>query len=276
MDICIYASELAVITGHNKYQNVNDIILKLWKKNFKEDYLCVKKNIENLEKVQIVEETNMDLVERISKHENIDLSTELKKCLESNSVCDLKKNKEEVMKKISVLSGDKKTILEDTINHLTNTDFGTKSENKTLVQYQKKTNNKVKILPKFFKKQLFEYEGNIWSIGGRVDGMCVIDKKDTIIEFKNRVNRLFYKLRDYEKVQIYAYMFIHDYKYGQLIENLRKEKDSKLNIIDVCMDDEFWKKEVLEKIIEFIQLFSMFMKDESSKAKMLINSIQLC
>lgn len=275
MDICIYASELAVITGHNKYQNINDIILKLWKKNFREDYKRIKKNIENLEKIQIIEETNMDLVERISKQENIDLNKELKKCLESNSVCDLKKNKEEVMKKISVLSGKKKTILEDTINQLTNTDFGTKSENKTLVQYQNKTNNIVKLLPNFFKREIVEYENITWSIGGRVDGMSVINEQDTIIEIKNRVNRLFYKLRDYEKVQIYAYMFIHDYKHGQLIENLRKEKDSKINIIDVDMEEDFWKNDVLEKVLDFIKTFMLFIKDESSKAKLLINSIQL-
>ena len=32
--------------------------------------------------------------------------------------------------------------------------------------------------------------------------------KDTgeLIEIKNRINRLFYKLRDYEKVQIFIYM----------------------------------------------------------------------
>ena len=38
MNICIYASELAVITGHNKYQDVSEIILKLWQKNFPDDY----------------------------------------------------------------------------------------------------------------------------------------------------------------------------------------------------------------------------------------------
>ena len=38
MSICIFASELAIITGHNKYQNLNVYILKLWQKTFPYDY----------------------------------------------------------------------------------------------------------------------------------------------------------------------------------------------------------------------------------------------
>ena len=37
-NICIYASELAIITGHNKYEDVGEIILKLWRRNYSDDY----------------------------------------------------------------------------------------------------------------------------------------------------------------------------------------------------------------------------------------------
>ena len=33
MEICIYASDLSVITGYNKFKTENEIILKLWEKN---------------------------------------------------------------------------------------------------------------------------------------------------------------------------------------------------------------------------------------------------
>ena len=52
---------------------------------------------------------------------------------------------------------------------------------------------------------------DIWSIGGKVDGIAFEeDNSKRILEIKNRVNRLFYNLRDYEKIQIYSYMFILD------------------------------------------------------------------
>ena len=72
-------------------------------------------------------------------------------------------------------------------------------------EYIKETGDKVNTIDKFFKKDLFKTKNNIWSLGGRIDG---INEEKTLIEIKNRVRRLFYKLRDYEKVQVFAYMYI--------------------------------------------------------------------
>ena len=43
-------------------------------------------------------------------------------------------------------------------------------------------------------------------LGGKVDGLLL--PENTVIEIKNRVNRLFFKLRDYEKVQYFLYLLI--------------------------------------------------------------------
>ena len=50
-----------------------------------------------------------------------------------------------------------------------------------------------------------------WYVGGKVDG---ITDNNEIIEIKNRMYKLFFKLRDYEKVQIYMYMFINNINKG--------------------------------------------------------------
>ena len=37
-NLCIYASDLAIITGSNKYQKRSDILLKIWTRNYPDDY----------------------------------------------------------------------------------------------------------------------------------------------------------------------------------------------------------------------------------------------
>lgn len=274
MNICIFASELAVITGHNQYQNISDIILKLWKKNFHDDYTRIKTNIEKMGSIKFVEESNIDFVNRISKEEKLDINHEFKKCLESNNTCDLKTNKKNLMKKIeSMPESKKKTQLEETINHITNTDFGTKNESKTAIQYNSLTNNKIISMPQFYKRQICSIGDFDWYIGGRVDGFAIIDGEKTIIEIKNRVNRLFYNIRNYEKVQIHAYMFIHELQKSQLVENLRRKEKNNINIINVDYDHEFWNTEVYPKIIEFIQTFYIFLSDDTNKVKLLLENI---
>lgn len=269
MNICIYASELAVITGHNKYQSENDIILKLWKKYYNSDYEKVKNNLRKMSGIEILEETNIDYINRITKQENIDISKELKECLQSQNTCDLRKGKKTIIDKISKVSNINKKQLTETINQLTNTDFGTKNENKTVLQHGDKD---FKLLPNFYKKKVCKLEDEDWYIGGRVDGMSKIDGLDTIVEVKNRVHRLFYKLRDYEKVQVYAYMFIHNIDRAQLIENYRKSDESKINTIDIKWEDNFWNDKIYPKIIYFIDRFKLFMKDDVNKVKLLLDT----
>ena len=59
MRICIYSSELAVVTGHNNSYDVGEIILKLWQKNFPDDY------DEILKERGLVEESKDEFIERV-------------------------------------------------------------------------------------------------------------------------------------------------------------------------------------------------------------------
>ena len=64
-----------------------------------------------------------------------------------------------------------------------------------------------------------------WSIGGKVDGIAFEeDNSKRILEIKNRVNKLFNVVRDYEKVQCYAYMYALDIPKYILLKFLNQEK----------------------------------------------------
>ena len=92
----------------------------------------------------------------------------------------------------------------------------------------------------------------------------------TIVEVKNRVYRLFYRLRNYERTQIQSYMYIFDVENAVLVEFLKKGKGI-INIIDVEFNDE--KFEIMrEKIRSFSDLFMKIMRTDKMKAVLIKGS----
>ena len=261
MNIFIYASELSVITGHNNYQSINDIYMKLWKKHFPEDYNRIKELLGQV----IIEESTEEYVNRIAKENNI--SSELNECLESKDIDNLSLAKNKILNNIDKIKSPKeKNLFRECVQNLANTNFGTQNENIALQFYIQKTGDNVNKIEKFLKRPLYQTKNNVWFIGGRIDG---INENGTIIEIKNRVKKLFYNLRDYEKIQAYAYMFIMEKRQAKLVESLKKENVIEMNIIDIEFALDFWVKEIDVKIRKFIKSFEKFMKDDKKKIELI-------
>lgn len=272
MNICIYASDLSVITGHNTFKNENEIILKLWKNNFPEDYseILSKLYLEDDVNINLVQETSDDYIKRISETYNIkDLNKNIEQCHNSKNISELNKSKSQLLNSVKNIPKKEKNILKECLTSKVNTSFGTKNENKGLQKYIQTTHEQVKTIHRFFKKDLFKTKQYNWSIGGKIDG--IDNDETTIIEIKNRVHKLFYKLRDYEKVQIFAYMFMLNKKKSKLVECFQNDNDCDINIINVEFDDIYWENEIETKIIAFIKKFQKFLKNDSLKKKLLLD-----
>ena len=272
-NITICATDLTVITGHNPYKSIDEIILKFWKRYYKSDYLEFVESL-NAKNIKMKkEETDYEVVTRISKENNVYLGNKLSQCFKSEDVSDLNKNKESIIKSIeSKLSGDKKDEFNKSLNSLTNTNFGIKYESKGGELYEEKTNNKIIKTSKYYKTELFQIPNeyntlDTWGIGGKIDGILL--PENIIIEIKNRVKNLFYKLRDYEKVQCFVYMFLLESQATDLVEVLKDKNDNSLNIIRVEFDESFWEEEIMLRLEDFISDFYNFMEDPKRKLKLL-------
>ena len=94
-------------------------------------------------------------------------------------------------------------------------------------------------------------------MGGRVDGVTLDSggNINKVIEVKNRTARLFYTLRDYEKVQTLIYMKLFNLENLDLIEILRKDSKVESNIINIDFDNQFWEEQILERIKIYIADF---------------------
>jgi hypothetical protein len=266
--VCLFVSELAIITRHNKYENVSSIIYKLWDKNFNDDFqyiqkLMVDKNI-NLSNDL---ETKDQCIERLSKNYNLDLKEHLNTCLESKDISKLNTTQEKLLQKCSDMNNEDMKKIKSSLISKTNTNFGTKYEGNSIDIYSQKTGNKVIRVEKFFFKKIGTSNDINWYIGGKVDG---ITEDKILIEVKNRTKKLFYNLRDYEKVQVLSYLKLLDLDMAHLVESLKNDRQE-MNVIQIVFDTNFWKKEILNKIVLFIDFFNNFINNTEMKIKLLNN-----
>ena len=279
-NIFICASDLAVITGHNPYKEKCEIILKYWKKHFKMDYLNTKEFMKNNKIGEKIEETHMECLERIAKENNLnvaDVKKGLYKCLDSKNTESLQNDKEKLISDVlKKLPEKQKTEFKESVNHITNTQFGIRYENNGVEIYKNLTGNLVEKSSKYHKEELFIIDNeidnsmDIWSIGGKVDGIAFEeDNSKRILEIKNRVNKLFNVVRDYEKVQCYAYMYALDIPKIHLAEILKSRRNNNMNIFDIQFDENFWQKEILDNISNFVDDFYDFVKDPKRKIELL-------
>lgn len=83
-----------------------------------------------------------------------------------------------------------------------------------------------------YKKKLYECETHEVEIVGKIDGMC----GEAIVETKNRRNRLFYKIPEYEKVQMEVYMYLLGKEECLWIECF----NGQYNQVRYTHDEKFW------------------------------------
>jgi hypothetical protein len=207
---------------------------------------CNEINSNNIEckKKFIKTESDSEKIKRIEKEQNINLSSKLS--IKSNNTQQLQKNTNNILKNIdsTKLSEKEKNDIKKSAINLSNQYYGTSRE-KFTVDYLYKNYNLNVVIDKKCKRK---YILNQFYIVGEIDGIL---NNDTIIEIKNRTKRLFYRLYNYEKVQISMYMFLCNLSKSKLVENY----NNNINIIDFDQDDIFLQN-ILEKIYKFINFYN--------------------
>lgn len=263
MNVLINISEIAIITGDNPFKTRREFFIDFWRKNAKADYQKYSSMTE------FVKETDMDVIHKIAKANNIDLGADLANCAASRNTTDLNSIKTEILKKIDKLDPVQKAEISASIKNVTNTKFGIKNEYDVAILYNKLTGLTIVKDNKYRKIELARCDDMIFSLGGKIDGICA--ENGCIIEIKNRINRIFYELRGYEKVQIMCYLFLHSAEKGQLVEALKKKDGTDINVIDVEYDH-IYMNGIKEKLIKFIAFFVKFMTSEKMKMDILQKS----
>ena len=249
--IVVIASELSVITGHNKYEKPQKVIDKILNRNkIVKRYIPKSKIEEQLltldeKKLESIKtELKLDNTATLKQIEDTIKQQVISKSLNENiSEDESNKKMNDALKSMPVLN----KCLDNSVEQDLRMKRGNIKENSNLNKTQIKQNIVIeKRNSQMYEKELYTDLDRIFSIiiRGKCDGEI---KDECIVETKNRSKRLFNMIPDYEKVQLNAYMFLTNKEKSLHIECYNEEQNS----TEYDFDKFFWD-DCSEKIVNFI------------------------
>jgi hypothetical protein len=266
MSLIFNISEIAIITGDNKFKKKRDYLIDFWKRNNRFDYDKFKKM------TQFTKNTDQEIIQKICEKNNINISNDLDNCVESINTDDLNTLKRKMVDQMDNLTENDKKQLTESVSNIANSKFGIKNEFDITKLYQEMTGNIIFKDDLYHKIKIYELDDYTIYIAGKIDGINI--QTGTIIEVKNRINKLFYNLRDYEKVQITCYMFLFKTIKGHLVEGFRKKDGTDINIIEVDFEKKYMDY-IIDKIVIFSKFYSKFIKNDEMKLNILKNNDEI-
>jgi hypothetical protein len=123
-------------------------------------------------------------------------------------------------------------IQDDTVDSFINTEIGTYREDSVVTMLEEKLKIKLDTTQQFKSIFIMSTEKYDYYLGGKMDG---IYRDKYIVEIKNRMNKFFTSVKDYERCQIQSYMYITNYPLAKLVECF----NNKLRITDIYRDPEY-------------------------------------
>ena len=256
MNIVYNASEIAALINKNPYKTQDEIIHNI---------LCKLKKVENKADLQnfksiskddtnkllylfynnsYLNETQLnDYLDKLNNIKTEDDKLKLdkkiienitKECINTSNTNDCIKLQNKINDNIdNILKNKDNSELKNYINGHINKNRGIKNEDKIIKEYSKKYNKKItNNNSKLYKIHLFDIEKYKIYICGKIDGI----ENNELIEVKNRKNRLFTFIPEYEQIQIQIYFKLTGLSTGKLIQNYNDEQ----SILSINEDNHIW------------------------------------
>ena len=263
-DICIKASELATFIDKDVpwYDEKKSRDIFIWSNRIIAQNLNIpieKKHASNVE--ERVDKASTNVLDKLCKETGLRKNAPKKEIVEKleKEIVSVAVNKPKSSDAFTVVNTMKPAI-EKMIGKEVKEDVrinrGIKNERDTLDKMENERNTKIsKRNDMLYRKVLFYYKGIPVKLIGKIDGFE--EENDTIIEIKNRFERLKYKLYTTEKIQLYCYMFLLGKNKGILRECLdditcdHKIDSFDHNFWDWCMKSlRSFLDEVLDEVLQ--------------------------
>lgn len=210
--VIIKASDVAACIGLNNYKKPHEVMCNMWKQYRPETFTG---------------ETKVEVQEKAIAS-SVRSQSVLAKAVASipqNSE-EAKKVRDDALKEIDsdeTLTKEAKTNIKEYIRSKVSTSHGTRSESKTadLDERDLLEDNT------FYEYPVITIANTRYVIVGRIDRYYVEpDGTKVLVEIKNRMNCLFKKIRDYENIQVQAYLVMTGMAKAKLIEQYNDERMS--------------------------------------------------
>lgn len=247
--VILKASDVAAIIGRHQYKARDDVFNEYWKKYSPETFTGQTKKDKALEVLSSSESAQKVLADA--------LAVQTKDSSEAAST--FEKARAEVNSDPK-LSAEQKASVIDHLRTEVYTSHGTRSEDRTSEKVTKDTGVRLVRDDAFYNLEVCTLGSNRFVICGKIDR--IEEKPDgsrVLVEIKNRTNRLFRRVPEYEHIQIQVYLQMLGLVRARLVE----QYNSQVLSHDVDRDEELWANVIMPGVREFCdQLHSRFGPEE--------------
>jgi hypothetical protein len=237
--VIIKASDVAACVGRHQYKARSEVLNEIWKKNWPNTFTGQTKTDKAREILQISPEAQKVLTAAvdIKARDSAEVQTVFAKA------------KEAINSDPKLSTAQKAEVLEHVRSQVYTT-HGTRSEDKTSDKVATTENTRLVRDDSFYNLDVctigdvkFVVCGKIDRIEERPDGSRIL------VEIKNRTNRLFRRVVEYEFIQVQVYLQMLGLVHARLVEQYNNQVLSH----DVERDEETWINELLPSLVGFCE-----------------------
>lgn len=252
-NVCLYASQLAGCIGKNKYVPLKEALETVWKRVAPVSYKSAQARA-------AVVSQEARLAELRAQHAGVEHALTAAASYDGLEVSAVSTRLTESIP-VNLPPADRELVAAEVKKSMF-TAHGLKREHAVFQQVQHDLGLELVHDHTFHCVPMGTCRGVPWSLGGRIDGIS--KDRTTVVEIKNRVNRLFMVPPEYELVQIQAYMhLIPGVEQAILVESYRGQ----MNTITIKKDTDYWNAVVYPAMTQFVeQLLDVIDGDEATHA----------
>lgn len=263
--LCVYASQVAACIGAHRHQKVTDAVELMWRRLDEPGFLAA------LERhgVKTEEQVAHDLMGAHPAIRQLVATSLTASCDTSGQVAQRYEAAARDLDGQGLSTADRK-VVDSVVRHNLYTAYGNDQESNALAYVRQVLGIRCREDPTFYKRQQGVCAGPDggeipWYVGGKVD--AVDEGRQLVIELKNRVNRLFYRVPEYERVQVQAYMQLLDVDRALLVECLKpppepdRAPEFVANVTPIQRDRQFWEQSVVPKLQAFLDFVVRLVHD---------------
>jgi hypothetical protein len=245
--IVLKASEVAAIIGKNRYKPRKEVFDELWKK-YSPSTFTGKTKKDKAEEILTLSSSAQGALKSA-------LSVRAK---DSSEVQKIFSQAQETINSDSKLSETQKAEVLEHVRSKVYTTHGTRSEDKTSEKVSTDENVRLVRDEGFYSLPVCTIDSNEFVVVGKIDR--IEEKPDgsrTLVEIKNRTNRLFGKVVDYEYIQVQVYLRMLGLVHARLVEQYNNQVLSH----PITRDEEIWTNEIQPSLEEFCKELQDLLKD---------------
>ena len=237
--IVLKASDVAAIIGRHTYKPRQEILDEYWKKISPETFTGRTKKDRALAALGASDDARKVLASAVAHHAAD--STDVQKVFEAAR---------DAINLDSKLDATQKSEVIEHIRSKVYTTHGTRTEDHTSTKVATETNVVMHRDNKLYTLEIGTWGEFEFVIGGRIDRIEEApDGSRTLIEIKNRANRLFRRVVEYELIQVQVYLQMLGLVHARLVEQYNNQVMQ--HTID--RDEELWQNVIRPGLEQFCQ-----------------------